>query len=93
MVLHSNVPDTSERLYINISVIFCYILPYSDTVSTMVFDSILSPLAPFADVCLEVKETEVFGFRGLVLSVLICLSLSLIVELGKQIDQHKKEIV
>ena len=27
-----------------------------------------SPLAPFADVCLEVKETEVFGFRGLVLS-------------------------
>ena len=59
----------------------------------MVFDSILSPLAPFADVCLEVKETEVFGFRSLVLSVLICLSLSLIVELGKQIDQHKKEIV
>mgnify|MGYP003970434249 FL=1 len=59
----------------------------------MVFDSILSPLAPFADVCLEVKETEVFGFRSLVLSVLICLSLSLIVELGKQMDQHKKEIV
>jgi DNA-binding MurR/RpiR family transcriptional regulator len=59
----------------------------------MVFDSILSPLAPFADVWLEVKETEVFGFRGLVLSVLICLSLSLIVELGKQMDQHKKEIV
>jgi len=58
----------------------------------MVFDSILSPLAPFADVCLEVKETEVFGFRSLVLSVLICLSLSLIVELGKQMDQHKKEI-
>ena len=59
----------------------------------VITDSILSPLAPFADVCLEVKETEVFGFRGLVLSVLICLSLSLIVELGKQIDQHKKEIV
>jgi len=56
-------------------------------------ESILSPLASLADVCLEVKETEVFGFRGLVLSVLICLSLSLIVELGKQMDQHKKEIV
>ena len=59
----------------------------------MVFDSILSPLAALADVSLEVKETEVFGFRGLVLSALMCLSLSLIVELGKQIDQHKKEIV
>ena len=58
----------------------------------VITDSILSPLASLADVCLEVKETEVFGFRGLVLSVLICLSLSLIVELGKQMDQHKKEI-
>jgi DNA-binding MurR/RpiR family transcriptional regulator len=59
----------------------------------VITDSILSPLAAFADVCLEVKETEVFGFRGLVLSALMCLSLSLIVELGKQMDQFKKEIV
>ena len=48
--------------------------------------SVLGPLAPFTDVCLEVKETEVFGFRGLVLSELMCLSLSLIVELGKQLE-------
>ena len=59
----------------------------------VITDSILSPLAAFADVCLGVKETEVFGFRGLVLSALMCLSLSLIVELGKQMDQFKKEIV
>ena len=52
----------------------------------VITDSVLSPLAPFADVCLEVKETEVFGFRGLVLSSLMCLSLSLIVELGKQLE-------
>jgi len=59
----------------------------------VITDTILSPLAALADVSLEVKETEVFGFRGLVLSALMCLPLSLIVELGKQIDQHKKEIV
>jgi len=59
----------------------------------VITDTILSPLAALADVSLEVKETEVFGFRGLVLSALMCLSLSLIVELGKQIEQHKKEIV
>ena len=52
----------------------------------LITDSVLSPLAPFADVCLEVKETEVFGFRGLVLSSLMCLSLSMIVELGKQLE-------
>ena len=52
----------------------------------VITDSVLSPLAPFADVCLEVKETDVFGFRGLVLSALMCLSLSLIVELGKQLE-------
>ena len=49
-------------------------------------DSVISPLAPFADVCLEVKETEVFGFRGLVMSSFMCLSHSLIVELGKQLE-------
>jgi len=52
----------------------------------VITESVLSPLAPFVDVCLEVKETEVFGFRGLVLSALMCLSLSLIVELGKQLE-------
>jgi DNA-binding MurR/RpiR family transcriptional regulator len=53
----------------------------------VITDSILSPLASLADVCLEVTETEVFGFRGLVLSALMCLSLSLIVELGRQMEQ------
>ena len=52
----------------------------------VITDSVLSPLAPFSDVCLEVKKTEVFGFRGLVLSSLMCLSLSLIVDLGKQLE-------
>ncbi len=49
----------------------------------VITDSDLKPLAPFSDVCMEVKETEVFGFRGLVLSSLMCLSLSLIVVFGK----------
>ena len=52
----------------------------------VITDSDLNPLAPFSDVCMEVKETEVFGFRGLVLSSFMCLSLSLIVELGKQLE-------
>ena len=52
----------------------------------VITDSVLSPLAAFAEVCLEVRETEVFGFQGLVLSALMCLSLSLIVELGKQLE-------
>jgi DNA-binding MurR/RpiR family transcriptional regulator len=52
----------------------------------VITDTILSPLAALADVSLEVKETEVFGFRGLVLSALMCLSLSLIVELGRQME-------
>ena len=33
-------------------------------------DSILSPLGLFTDMCLEVKETESFGFRGVVLTSL-----------------------
>ena len=45
-------------------------------------DSILSPLRLFSDMCLEVKETESFGFRGVVLTSLICFSLSLVLELG-----------
>ena len=52
----------------------------------VITDSVLSLLATFSNACLEVKETEVFGFRGLVLSALMCLSLSLIVELGKQLE-------
>ena len=52
----------------------------------MITDSVISLLDPFADICLEVKETEVFGFRGLVLSSFMCLSYSLIVELGKQLE-------
>ena len=52
----------------------------------VITDSVLNPLAPFADVCLEVKETEVFGFRDLVLNSLMCLPHSLIVELWKQFE-------
>ena len=55
-------------------------------------DSILSPLGLFADVCLEVEETEVFGFKGVILSALMCLSLSLVVELVNQMEKQKKEM-
>ena len=48
----------------------------------VITDSILSPLGLFSDMCLEVKETESFGFRGVVLTSLICFSLSLVLELG-----------
>ena len=57
----------------------------------VITDIILSPLGLFADVCLEVKETEVFGFRGVVLSALMCLALTLVVELGRQIEKQEKE--
>lgn len=56
----------------------------------VITDSILSPLGLFADVCLEVKETEVFGLRGVVLSALMCLALTLVVELGRQIEKQKR---
>jgi DNA-binding MurR/RpiR family transcriptional regulator len=58
----------------------------------VISDSILSPLGLFADVCLEVEETEVFGFKGAILSALMCLSLSLVVELGNQMEKQKKEM-
>ena len=48
----------------------------------VITDSILSSLGLFSDMCLEVKETESFGFRGVVLTSLICFSLSLVLELG-----------
>ncbi len=40
----------------------------------------------------EVKETESFGFKGVVLTSLVCFSLSLVVELGRQMEQQKKEV-
>ena len=58
----------------------------------VISESIFSPLGLFSDVCLEVEEIEVFGFRGVVLSALMCLSLSLVVELGNQMEQQKKEM-
>ena len=58
----------------------------------VVTDSILSPLGLFSDVCLEVNETEIFGFKGVVLVALMCPVLSLVVELGRQIEQQKKEV-
>ena len=56
----------------------------------VISDSILSPLGLFSDVCLEVEEIEVFGFRGVVLSALMCLSLSLVVELDNQMNNKKR---
>ena len=58
----------------------------------VITDSILSPLGLFSDVCLEVKEIEVFGFRGVVLGASMCFPLSLVVELGRKIEQQKKEV-
>jgi len=58
----------------------------------VISDSILNPLGLFSDVCMEVEETEIFGFRGVILSALMCLSLSLVVELGSQMEKQKKEI-
>lgn len=58
----------------------------------VISDSILNPLGLFSDVCMEVEETEIFGFRGVILSALMCLSLSLVVELGSQMDKQKKEM-
>ena len=58
----------------------------------VISESILSPLGLFSDVYLEVEEIEVFGFRGVVLSALMCLSLSLVVELVNQMEQQKKEM-
>ena len=58
----------------------------------VISESILSPLGFFADVCLEVEETEVFGFKGVILSALMCLSLSLVVELGNQMEKQKIEM-
>ena len=47
-------------------------------------DSILSPPRLFSDMCLEVKETESFGFKVVVLTSLVCFPLSLVLELGNQ---------
>ena len=58
----------------------------------VISDSILNPLGLFSDVCMEVEETEIFGFRGVILSALMCLSLSLVVELGSKMEKQKKEI-
>ena len=58
----------------------------------VISDSILNPLGLFSDVCMEVEETEIFGFRGVILSALMCLSLSLVVELGGQMEKQKKEV-
>ena len=58
----------------------------------VISDSILNPLGLFSDVCMEVEETEIFGFRGVILSALMCLSLSLVVELESQMEKQKKEM-
>ena len=42
----------------------------------VITDSILGSLGFFSDVYVELKETDVFGFRGVVLGALMCLTLS-----------------
>lgn len=56
----------------------------------VISDSIFSPLGLFPDVYLEVDEIEVFGFRGVALSALMCLSLSLVVELDNKMNNKKR---
>mgnify|MGYP001366786398 CR=1 FL=1 len=56
----------------------------------VISDSIFSPLVLFPDVYLEVDEIEVFGFRGVALSALMCLSLSLVVELDNKMNNKKR---
>ena len=56
----------------------------------VITDSILSSLGLFSDVCLEVKETDVFGFRGVVLGALMCLALSLVVEWAGKSNNRKR---
>ncbi len=49
-------------------------------------DGILSPLAQHSDVCLEVEEVEVHAFRSL--SASMTLALTLVVALGRALDQE-----
>jgi DNA-binding MurR/RpiR family transcriptional regulator len=52
-------------------------------------DGPLSPLAPFAGICLEVEEAEVESFRSL--SACMCLALTLVVSLGHRLESSPKE--
>lgn len=47
-------------------------------------DGPLSPLAPLAEICLEVEEVEVLSFRSL--SACMCLALTLVVSLGQKLE-------
>ncbi len=51
-------------------------------------DGPLSPLAPHADICLEVEEAEVGSFRSL--SACMCLALTLVVSLGQELQDGPK---
>ena len=57
----------------------------------VITDSILGSLGFFSDVYVELKETDVFGFRGVVLGALMCHAFSLMLELVRRIEQQKKE--
>lgn len=52
-------------------------------------DGPLSPLAPIANVCLEVEEAEVESFRSL--SACMCLALTLVVSLGHRLESSPKD--
>ncbi|MCK4867609.1 MAG: MurR/RpiR family transcriptional regulator [Alphaproteobacteria bacterium] len=52
-------------------------------------DGPLSPLAPLAEICLEVEEAEVGSFRSL--SACMCLALTLVVSLGHRMESNPKE--
>ena len=51
-------------------------------------DGPLSPLAPLAEICLEVEEAEVLSFRSL--SACMCLALTLVVSLGHRLENSPK---
>lgn len=51
-------------------------------------DGPLSPLAPLAEICLEVEEAEVLSFRSL--SACMCLALTLVVSLGHRLENNSK---
>lgn len=51
-------------------------------------DGALSPLAPHADVCLEVEEVEIHAFRSL--SASMTLALTLVVALGQEMEEGQE---
>ena len=47
----------------------------------------------FLNVCIKVKDAEVFGVRGVVLHTLMFITHYLLVELGRQMEKKQKEVI